>query len=397
MVAFVPLHVLSREPARSSKGFGLVELLVAVVIALATTIVIFQVFAGFEGKKRTTTAGAEATENGLIALLAIERDARHAGYGLIGFGRGADRQIVCHQLTTYSSTAGMATDGLMPVRVTDGGAGSDVITIAYSNSSFGATPARLDADVASSDPATDLFVSNAANGAMFQSGDVVLIAEPGSPTKPCARLRLTGVIADVSGVRLRHAGGASGDAMNPAAGTNIFPVAPTVGYLTSATSPALVINMGTFVRSQYDIANRNLRWKDLQSGASDELADNVVMIQAQYGVTASATSQDIAAWVNATGGWSDPAASDVARIKAIRVAVVSRSPTIERDEVTAATCTTPGGTTSKGPCAWRDDSTTSPAPAINLDTLGADWRRYRYRVYETVIPLRNVIWGDVNA
>ena len=22
-----------------------------------------------------------------------------------------------------------------------------------------------------------------------------------------------------------------------------------------------------------------------------------------------------------------------------------------------------------------------------------DWRRYRYRVYETVIPLRNMLWG----
>jgi type IV pilus assembly protein PilW len=25
-----------------------------------------------------------------------------------------------------------------------------------------------------------------------------------------------------------------------------------------------------------------------------------------------------------------------------------------------------------------------------------DWRRYRYRVYETVIPLRNVVWGITN-
>jgi type IV pilus assembly protein PilW len=34
----------------------------------------------------------------------------------------------------------------------------------------------------------------------------------------------------------------------------------------------------------------------------------------------------------------------------------------------------------------------SPAPAIDL-TANADWQRYRYRVYETIIPLRNMIWS----
>jgi len=24
---------------------------------------------------------------------------------------------------------------------------------------------------------------------------------------------------------------------------------------------------------------------------------------------------------------------------------------------------------------------------------GTDWHRYRYRVYETVVPLRNMIWS----
>jgi len=29
---------------------------------------------------------------------------------------------------------------------------------------------------------------------------------------------------------------------------------------------------------------------------------------------------------------------------------------------------------------------------INLTTI-EDWQRYRYRVYETIIPLRNIIWS----
>jgi type IV pilus assembly protein PilW len=37
---------------------------------------------------------------------------------------------------------------------------------------------------------------------------------------------------------------------------------------------------------------------------------------------------------------------------------------------------------------------------LNLDgTVGAtavlanDWKRYRYKVYETLVPLRNMMWG----
>ena len=48
------------------------------------------------------------------------------------------------------------------------------------------------------------------------------------------------------------------------------------------------------------------------------------------------------------------------------------------------------GTNANGPCAWRD-STANPAPTIDLSG-NPDWQYYRYRVYETIIPLRNVMW-----
>lgn len=375
---------------RRQTGVGLVELLVAAAIGLASTIVIFQVFSAFEAKKRTTTAGTEATENGLMALHAIERDARHAGYGLVGYGRGADRRLVCYQVTTYAS-GGATTSTLMPIQITDGGAGSDAITIHYSTSPFGATPARLIQDATTSAESVDIVVANTANGAMFQPGDYMLVAEPGAPDKPCTRLRVTGTSADATSVRLQHYGS---DSHNPAGANNIF---PSTGYVTTPSSPALVVNMGNFARIRYDIGTRALRSTDLETGASDDVADSIVMIQAQYGVSADPLSQDVVQWVDATGIWAAPSASEITRIKAVRIAVVSRSGQAERENVTGATCTTPGGTVSRGPCAWRDDTTDSPAPAISLESLGADWQRYRYRVFETVVPLRNVIWGDIGA
>lgn len=393
----IPARRVPLRPARRH-GFSLVEVLVGMALGLISMVVIFSVFESYEGRQRTTISQVDATESGMMALLAIERDARQGGLGLIGFGRGSDRQIVCRSINFFDGTA-LATQVVMPVRVVEGtGAAGDAIEVTYGSSPFSATPARLVADVATSDPANDLVVTNAANGLMFANGDTILVSEPATPTKPCAQLRVTGQAPDLAGLRIQHAAGAyPGGTTNPDAGDNIFPVTPTVGYRTSATAPALVINVGRLTRVRYAVSGRSLQASDLATGAQEALADSIVAVQAQYGVTAVATSQDISAWVNPTGTWAAPTPEDVARIKAVRIAVVARSTNPEREDVTAATCTTPGGTVNAGPCAWIDDTTASPAPAIDLSSLGGDWRRYRYRVYETVVPLRNVIWGDVRT
>jgi prepilin-type N-terminal cleavage/methylation domain-containing protein len=66
----------------STRGFSLVELMVAVAIGLIATVVIFQVFAVSEGVKRTSTSGGDAQQNGSLALFSIGRDVRMAGYGI---------------------------------------------------------------------------------------------------------------------------------------------------------------------------------------------------------------------------------------------------------------------------------------------------------------------------
>jgi type IV pilus assembly protein PilW len=45
---------------------------------------------------------------------------------------------------------------------------------------------------------------------------------------------------------------------------------------------------------------------------------------------------------------------------------------------------------------WEKTEVTTTAPSWTsgsfVMTNVADWRHYRYRVYETVFPLRNMIW-----
>ena len=71
-----------RTQTKQVAGFSLVEILVAMVISLLGTIIIFQVFSVSEGIKRTTTSGGDAQQNGLLALVSIEREARMAGFGI---------------------------------------------------------------------------------------------------------------------------------------------------------------------------------------------------------------------------------------------------------------------------------------------------------------------------
>ncbi len=64
---------------KSARGFSLVEIMVGLGIGLLTILVIMQLFADYEGQKRTTTSGADAQGNGQIALLTMEL--RYCGFG----------------------------------------------------------------------------------------------------------------------------------------------------------------------------------------------------------------------------------------------------------------------------------------------------------------------------
>ena len=92
-------------------------------------------------------------------------------------------------------------------------------------------------------------------------------------------------------------------------------------------------------------------------------------------------------------------ADDWSRVLSVRIAVVARSETREKAEVTIAdpvwdvgTATTVSGTAACSTGSARKCLTlTLPKP----NTTDTEWRHYRYKVYDTVVPLRNVVWSAV--
>ena len=83
-----------------------------------------------------------------------------------------------------------------------------------------------------------------------------------------------------------------------------------------------------------------------------------------------------------------------ARTPAIRLALVARSAQFEKENVTLAAPVWSGSTVSNVP---PTNPTAVPigAPTNPDGTPDALWQRYRYRVFETVVPLRNVAWMGV--
>jgi type IV pilus assembly protein PilW len=185
-------------------------------------------------------------------------------------------------------------------------------------------------------------------------------------------------VQDVA-LHLQHNPGGSGLTYNPGVpyqNTNSWP---------TYTAGAKLYNLGQMTSRLYRIdpvTKSGLQVSEDGGVTFIELVRDVVTIQAQYGVTATAAASDhtVTQWIDAAGAFANPSGTDYTRIKAIRLAIVARSSLREKTPVTT-TATIP---------LWVNATTgqTTTAPIFTVPD-----QNYRYKVYETVVPLRNAIWG----
>ena len=117
---------------RFQRGMSLVELLVATVISLLGVLIIFQVFAVNEDVRRATTSGSDEQTSGLMALMTLERDLRHAGFGINDFALVGCNMKSYDAMRTPSSVPDFP---LTPVEiVSNAGTTPDVIRVIYGGS-----------------------------------------------------------------------------------------------------------------------------------------------------------------------------------------------------------------------------------------------------------------------
>ena len=335
-----------------SAGFSLVELMVGVIIAILGSIVIFQVFSVSEKYKRTSVAGSDAQQSGLLALHSIERELRMAGYGV-----NDTTHLGCNVLAYNDNrTTTNFNFSLQPVLITQGagnnattgvGAASDTITILYGNSANGLASVQQVQNMAST--TEDYKVSNRYG---FRVGDLIVAAEGGlNCTLAEASALPTGGLADT----ITHA--------------DTVDYNPTGGHGVVYTSNALIYNLGpTPTLNQYAIVNNTLTVQSVLTLASAEVADNIVNLQAVY-------CKDIVNTPPTTFTTCDavaPASWD--QVGVVRVGLLSQSARPERD------C----NVTASSNIAWSGGT---------FDVSGVpNWNCHRYKVFQTTIPLRNLIW-----
>jgi type IV pilus assembly protein PilW len=356
-------------------GFSLVELMVGLAIGLLATLVIMQVFSVFEGQKRTTTGTADAQTNGGIALYSIVRELKMAGFGLLPTGNSAINcaapvisAAASADVIVGSTLYSHGLTSLDPVTITDGGGGaSDSITIRYGDSPAAGTSVPISSMAGS----TATLLTNL--GCQPKPGMALLITGPTT----CNATTVTGLTGS----------------------TDV-----TLGDTTGAAGGVGLSCLGKWSEITYQVnASGNLERNVFGEAATPTVAD-IVNIHAQYGISASQSSNTVVQWVDATGPWAAGTLTAANRnlIKAVRVAVIARNGLLEKANVTnsynsggtdwACDPSTLNSTAPVGVCAWVPVSAASPAPGVDLSNY-PNWRQYRYRVFETIIPLRNVIWS----
>ncbi len=385
---------------RRMAGFSLVELVISVVIGLLAVMFATRLMTDAERNKQAALGGSDSMQNGMLAMFSISGDAEHAGFGL------NDPLIVgCDTVLADSDgyTMAPATRSELEVHplaaavIEPGGDDApDRITL-YTGSSFSGTGTlRITSDYIGG---TRIDVDRVPYG--FSKGDVILVA----PEELGGKCALAQISSDtdalppppsqqyvmIAGAGNRYNSGALG-AQYTGGASRIFNLGPTPSLSFRTWSVE-----GGYLR---------LRATDLAGSGenSQPVADNIVSLKAQYGFDTRTPDTfrpeeglQLSAWsstmIDADGDGEEGGAGDYQRVAALRIAVVARAKNPERPDPATGECT---ATTVRPTVFATQDAVNTDAQAVevNVEVDGdpVDWKCYRYRVFETIVPLRNAGW-----
>ena len=139
------------------------------------------------------------------------------------------------------------------------------------------------------------------------------------------------------------------------------------GLGNSYTNAAKLFKLGSQPRNvQYSIVNNALSSYAIIQNTAETVADGIVNMQALYGIDAGSDGI-VDAWQPTLG------AAVLSQVVAVRLALVARVG--KREAGCTATTAAPS---------WMGGT-------FNL-SADPDWQCYRYKVFQTTVPLRSMIW-----
>jgi type IV pilus assembly protein PilW len=385
---------------RREAGMSLVELMVAMLIGLIGIVIITHIYITNDRYKRSTTGAGEAQVNGAIALYTIEREVRGAGYG---FNQSAALNCKCVGLNCsplqFYYNNGNATNSTFPPAPAALGAltprtaapvlivrtpgAPDTITVLYGGANERMLPTQL-TEVANISP----YGYKVAGTEGFAEGNLILVAQ----NQACFLKQVSRVTPGNNLLDHQSTAFTSGSPLpfNPAASFG-----PALDLGTAVFSLGTPGAVGGPVWRTFFIANNQLQSEDilttLQNGvaAPQQLVDDIVDLQAQYGRD-DASAPGSVAEDGIVDTWDAAPPTDPAdpttilwrQVIAVRVGLLARSKNFEKPSVAGGACeATPAAPAP--PPTWSGGAFTVPGGLPSC---------YKHRVFETVIPLRNLIW-----
>lgn len=386
------------------RGFSLIELMVALVIGMVLTIAVFSVLAAWETKKRVTTGLNDLEQAGNLALYQLDTWARSAGsgfastaavdnsnYGCLLHATGPDGQTLPRKEALPAPFASVEFDKhgnfpLLPAMILPGatepgesGKPSDALLLMAGTAHLGGVALQLTA------PSTDSALK-LDNSLGFRAGDLLLMAD----NKISRNCMLTQVDSEFSSDGGKTTEVALGGSFHAA---KIGDVSITSSF---SVDGAMVLPMGApgthppqFLLLGVGDHNTLYSYDLLQTAGEDAAlqarADGVFELHALYGVDSDGDGT-VDKWASAESGdytvdelmaGTKTAKQRLLRIKTLRIGLILRTTLPEKD--------------------FKETSTPDTLVLFSdLDDslqvkreLNEDARRYRYRLMEATLVLRN--------
>lgn len=347
---------------RKQSGMGIVEMLVGVFIGSLVMLTVYETFAFLEANKRTSVSSNNALGNLMAGMRELETEVKNAGLGLSATGINT-----CTELNAFYNGSVISNAApIAPVMITHNSNMPDSISIFFGDVIMGGAPSQILTDMDTPNGTISVSKSmpiSTGQGALLVSTD---------PNAACTLVNVTN-IDDTGTVKI----------LDHQAGLSLFnPPDPAASYNKPVAYPSgsAILQVGQLTWHRWRISNNRFETLDNVNGTTTEIADNIVHMRAQYGVT-NGSNNDITDWVEATGEWANLDSAHIMRIRAIRVALIAQNP-VRVKPTSGSSC----DATSTAPLPW---------PGANpLDMSGIpDWQCYRYRVMSTIIPLKNLVWS----
>ena len=349
------------SPAKHQRGASIVELMVGLVISLLVGLAATGAAISFTAQQRSGV-GVSAVATNTNSVMAVMRDdVALAGLGF--FGEGAS---LCTSLQlSVNATRHRDGDLFSPLQVARG-ATADQLDVMYAgNVESGATVRLHEA----SDGSLAMIKSHLP---VAVNQTVLLTPAPGAAAPgPCLVRTVTAVVAGTPEQPRPQLEFAATGLHNAA----------TFTMPASFNTDARVTQLGNVQWNRYRVVNGQLLLDRPQAGTSAVVARDVVAFRVRYGIAAAAAgSTSIESWVEPEGAFATLGAANVARVRALRVGLLVRSPQRQKPDA-------------NGNC---DATPADAAPRLfdrAAENLPTDWTCWRYRSSEMVVPLRNVAMG----